>query len=586
MAGLQARRLRKIIRPFCLWNLYQQVYVVLVYKPIYTLINESYLVKKFRTIASVLGAAALLAGCAAPSGEQAGEDSNVLTYLEPQFFRTLYPPAAGFYPNGGVVNQLTDRLLYQDPETLELSPWIATEMPEVNKDATEYTFNIRTDVTYSDGTPLTAENVVRNFDLYGLGDKSRTLTSSEQIANYDHGEVVDEDTVKFYFSEPSPGFLQATSSYNAGLLADSSLELDDEGFGPGNAKKVIGSGPFVVDSEKIGTDLVLKTREDYDWAPPAVEHQGRADIDGVHYILAAEESVRTGAIVSGQADIARQISAPQEGLLENKGVQIISRGTNSINNQLGFRFNHPFLQDKRVREAIIHGIDREEILRVLFSESYPLAQSSVAQTGLGFKDQSAAYTFAPEESKRLLDEAGWKPGPDGIRVKDGKRLVLRSNTALPQPRSKEVMTMVQDQLGALGIAIEINPGDQATQNADAKSIDKVQLYHIMVGRADYDVIASMYSVNNRDALLNQDKEGNPLDAKLEELLGKVTSSPKSEDRKKAVEEVQDYLTEQAYVIPFFEEPQVYAVAPEVHGFSPESVARPWFYEVSLEQEDK
>lgn len=351
--------------------------------------------KLIRTIASVVGAAALLTGCATSTGAGSGDEDNVLTYLEPQFFRTLYPPAAGFYPNGGVVNQLTDRLLYQDPETLELSPWIATEMPKVNEDATEYTFNIRTDVTYSDGSPLTAENVVRNFDLYGLGDTERTLTASEQIANYERGEVVDEDTVKFYFSEPSPGFLQATSSYNAGLLADSSLQLDNEGFGPGNAKRFVGSGPFVVDEEKIGTDLVLKTREDYDWAPPAVEHQGRADIDGVHYILAAEESVRTGAIISGQADIARQISAPQESLLEDKGVEIFSRGTNAINNQLGFRFNHPFLRDKRVREAIIHGIDREEIIRVLFSESYPLAKSSVAkssvaETGLGFKDQSAA----------------------------------------------------------------------------------------------------------------------------------------------------------------------------------------------------
>ena len=548
------------------------------------LLSESITVKTLRALAATLAAALALAGCSAADRPE-GED-NVLTYLEPQFFRTLYPPAAGFYPNGGVVNQLTDRLLYQDPETLELSPWIATEMPKVNEDATEYTFTIRTDVTYSDGSPLTAENVVANFDLFGRGDKSRTLTSSEQIANYDHGEVVDEDTVKFYFTQPSPGFLQATSSYNSGLLSDSTLALDNEGFGPGNAKKFVGSGPFVVDEEKIGTDLVLKTREDYDWAPPAVEHQGRADIDGVHYILAAEESVRTGAIISGQADIARQISAPQESLLEDKGVEIFSRGTNAINNQLGFRFNHPFLRDKRVREAIIHGIDREEIIRVLFSESYPLAKSSVAETGLGFKDQSTAYTFDPEESKRLLDEAGWKPGPDGIRVKDGKRLVLRSNTALPQPRSKEVMTMVQDQLGKLGIAIEINPGDQATQNADAKSIDKVQLYHIMVGRADYDVIASMYSVNNRDALLNQDEEGNPLDAKLEELLDKVTSSPKSEDRKKAVEEVQDYLTEQAYVIPLFEEPQVFAVSPQVSGFHTESVARPWFYEVSLNQEEK
>ncbi|OFQ95983.1 ABC transporter substrate-binding protein [Corynebacterium sp. HMSC056E09] len=536
--------------------------------------------KTLRALAATLAAALALAGCSAVERPD-GED-NVLTYLEPQFFRTLYPPAAGFYPNGGVVNQLTDRLLYQDPETLELSPWIATEMPKVNADATEYTFNIRTDVTYSDGSPLTAENVVANFDLFGRGDKSRTLTSSEQIANYDHGEVVDEDTVKFYFTQSSPGFLQATSAYNAGLLSDSTLALDNEGFGPGNAVNVIGSGPFVVESEEIGTDLKLKTREDYDWAPPAVKHQGRAEIDGVHYILAAEESVRTGAILSGQADIARQISAPQESLLKEQGVDIVSRGTNSMNNQFAFRFNHPLLQDKRVREAIIHGVDREEILRVLFSESYPLATSTVAKTGLAYKDQSAAYTFDPEESKRLLDEAGWEPGPDGIRVKDGQRLVLRTNTALPQPRSKEVMTMVQDQLGELGIGIQVNAGDQATQNADAKDVDKVQIYHSMVGRADYDVITSLYGINNRDAFLNQDAEGTPIDAHLQELLDAVLDTPDKEGRIKATEEVQDYITEQAYALPLFEEPVVYAVRPGISGFSPESVARPWFYEVSID----
>lgn len=544
------------------------------------LLSESITVKTLRALAATLAAALALAGCSAADRPE-GED-NVLTYLEPQFFRTLYPPAAGFYPNGGVVNQLTDRLLYQDPETLELSPWIATEMPKVNDDATEYTFNIRTDVTYSDGSPLTAENVVANFDLFGRGDKSRTLTSSEQIANYDRGEVVDEDTVKFYFTQPSPGFLQATSAYNAGLLSDSTLALDNEGFGPGNAVNVIGSGPFVVESEEIGTDLKLKTREDYDWAPPAVKHQGRADIDGVHYILAAEESVRTGAILSGQADIARQISAPQEPLLKEKGVDIVSRGTNSMNNQFAFRFDHPLLQDKRVREAIIHGVDREEILRVLFSDSYPLATSSVAKTGLAYKDQSSAYTFDPEESKRLLDEAGWEPGPDGIRVKDGQRLVLRTNTALPQPRSKEVMTMVQDQLRALGIGIQVNAGDQATQNADAKDINKVQIYHSMVGRADYDVITSLYGINNRDAFLNQDAEGNPIDEHLQELLVAVLDTPDKEGRIKATEEVQDYLTEQAYVLPLFEEPVVYAVRPGITGFSPESVARPWFYEVSID----
>ena len=71
-------------------------------------------------------AAILLAGCAAGLDSADSADTNVLTYLESNWFNSLYPPAAGFYPNGGVVNQITDRLLYQDPETLELEPWIAT----------------------------------------------------------------------------------------------------------------------------------------------------------------------------------------------------------------------------------------------------------------------------------------------------------------------------------------------------------------------------------------------------------------------------------------------------------------------------
>nr|WP_246818468.1 TIGR04028 family ABC transporter substrate-binding protein [Corynebacterium sp. HMSC072G08] len=527
-----------------------------------------------------------MTSCASPSSSSASTDENWITYLEPQMFRTLYPPAAGFYPNGGVVNQVTDRLLYQDPETLQLSPWIATDLPKINADATEYTFNIRTDVTYSDGTPLTAENVVANFDLYGKGDKSRTLNSSEQITNYDHGEVVDDDTVKFYFSAPSPGFAQATAGYNAGLVADSTLQLDNEGFAPGNAEAVIGSGPFVITGETLNTALDLTARDDYNWAPPAARHQGRARLDGIHYRLAAEESTRAGALVSDQAQIARQVSAPVEKQLEAQGINIIARGTNSMNNQLAFRFNHPILKDKRVRDAIMNGINREEIMRILFSPTYPLATSTVAATGLGYKDQSAAYSYDPEHATALLDEAGWVPGEDGIRVKDGQRLTLRVNTALPQPRSKEVQTMVQEDMRELGIEWLINAGDQATQNADAKDIDKIQVYHSMVGRADYDAIHSLYSVTNRDAFLNQDAKGNPIDQHLEDLLTTVISAPTDAERKQATEDVQDYITEQSYSLPLFEEPVVYAVAPYLKGFSPEAVARPWCYEAYIDHAAK
>ncbi|MGD7001999.1 TIGR04028 family ABC transporter substrate-binding protein [Corynebacterium halotolerans] len=534
------------------------------------------------TLVALIAGATLLGACST-SAEKVSE--NTLTYLEPIFFTSLYPPSAGFYPNGGVVNNITDRLLYQDPETLELHPWIATELPEVNEDSTVYTFNIRTDVTYSDGSPLTAENVVANFDLYAEGDDGRLLTGSEQITNYERGEVIDDDTVRFHFSAPAPGFAQATSSFNAGLLADETLELDNSGFAPGNAVGVIGSGPFVITHEDLGTELTLSAREDYDWAPPTHPHQGRTPLDAVHYVLAGEESVRVGGLVAGQADIARQVEAPVERHLLNQGLNVVSRGTNGMNNQLVFRFQHPKLADIRVRQALIHGIDREGIIGTLFSDSYPLATSSVAATALGYRDQGDAYDFDPERAEQLLDEAGWLPGPDGIRVKDGERMSLTVNEAVPQPRSREVITKVQEQLRRIGVEIHLNPGDHASQNADSLDQDNIQIRHTMVGRADYDVIKSLYHSDNRNELLNLNPHTGEIgDRQLEDLLEAIASAPEEAERDRLAGEVQDYLTEQAYVLPLFEEPQVFGLQPYVRDFQPEAIGRPSFYGVSIDEQ--
>ncbi|MFA7499147.1 MAG: ABC transporter substrate-binding protein, partial [Leucobacter sp.] len=203
--------------------------------------------RRLAWIGAIAVAAIAMTGCSSSGGGgESAEGSGTLTYLEPQTWLTLYPPSAGFYPNGGVVNQITDRLLYQNPETLELEPWIAEALPEVNADATEYTFTLREGVTYSDGTPLDAENVVKNFDLYGAGDPDRGLPVSEAINNYDHGEAIDERTVKFVFSAPAPGFAQAVSTINSGLVSNATLDRTSDEFGPGSATEIIGSGPFVV----------------------------------------------------------------------------------------------------------------------------------------------------------------------------------------------------------------------------------------------------------------------------------------------------------------------------------------------------
>lgn len=547
-----------------------------------------------RASAAVIVASALLAGCGASEAATANESEAVasgearpggsLTYLEPQTWSTLYPPSAGFYPNGGVVNNITDRLLFQNPETLELEPWIAAELPEVNADATEYTFKLREGVTYSDGTPLDAENVVKNFDLFGKGDKDRALTVSEAINNYDRGEVLDAHTVKFYFTAPAPGFAQAVSTINSGLVSNSTLEKSSEEFGPGNATTVIGSGPFVIDGEKIGTELSLKAREDYNWAPPSLEHQGRALLDQIDFVLAGEASVRVGTVVAGQADIARQIDAPDEAQFAGDKLGLHAATTNGVNNSFSFRFRNDKLSDIRVRQAIIAGIDRETIVKTLFTESYPLATGALAKTALGYSDTSEYYQYDPAKSAKLLDEAGWTLGADGIRQKDGEPLKLVFNEALPQPRSKEVVTLVQEQLKALGIQVELFAGDSAAQSQASQSADNIQIYHSMVGRADFDVIKSQYFSANRNALLNRDNADQSIaDTELEELLASVASLPTVAEREAASAAVQQHLAEQAYILPLFEEPQVFGFRSDVTDFRTESVGRPWFYATWLDR---
>ncbi len=533
--------------------------------------------------------AALVTACSggstdstASSGEpKAGGD---LTYLDSLTWNTLYPPGGGFYPNGGIINNIADRLLYQNPETLELEPWIATALPEVNADATEYTFDIRTDVTYSDGTPLTAANVVKNLDLYGKGDPDKKLAVSEAINNYDHGEVVDDDTVTFYFSAPAPGFAQAVSTINSGLLSDATLDKSTEGYGPGNATTVIGSGPFVISDEKVGTEIVLTARDDYDWAPPSLEHQGRALLDSVTYSVAGEDSVRVGAVVSGQADAARQIEAPDEAQFKASGLALVAAATNGVNNGLSFRFRHPLLQDVRVREAIIAGIDRQAIVDTLFTENYHLATGALAKTALGYVDTSEYYEYDPKKAAKLLDEAGFVPGDDGVRVKDGQRLTLQFNEALPQPRSKEVVTIIQEQLKDLGIEVKLFPGDQAAQDIARLDIDTIQVYHSMVGRADFDVLKSQYASKNRNTLLNLDtRDGSVGDAELDELLSAIASEPTSDERQAASEAAQRHLAENAYILPIFEEPQVFGLRADVQGFATESVGRPSWYSAWLDR---
>ncbi|SEQ41598.1 peptide/nickel transport system substrate-binding protein [Devosia sp. YR412] len=506
---------------------------------------------------------------------------GTLVYLEQQAHTNLYPPAGGFYPNSGILNQITDKLTWQNPETLQNEPWLAASW-EINTDATEYTFKLRPGVTFSDGTPLDAAAVAKNFDVFGLGNKELGYPVAEAINNYDHSEVIDPQTVKFVFKAPAPGFLQATSVIGSGIVAPSVLEQPYAELG--DATKIIGSGAFVVDSEVLGQSLNLKVREDYAWGPANIEHQGRAYLDAIQYIVTPEDSVRIGALLAGQADVIRQIQAYDEGQVEAQSYSVLSAPTRGVNNNAVFRPDNPLVADIKVRQALTAATNSAEIVQTIFSSHYPQATSVIASTAAGYVDLSDKLVFDLEKAKALLDEAGWVPGADGVREKDGVKLELSVYESLPQPQSRATFQLLSQQWAQVGVKLNVLAGDAGSAAVDRLDPLKTPVVSAMVGRADPDVIKSNFYPSNRDALLQ--KGGlNPNatfeDAKLNDLLLAIASEPDNAKRLELAGEAQVYILDQAYVIPIFEEPQVFAAAPYVHDVSFDAVARPSFYNTWL-----
>ncbi|VAS24425.1 ABC-type dipeptide transport system [Klebsiella pneumoniae] len=692
---------------------------------------------------------------------------GTLIYLEQQPHTNLYPPAGGFYPNGGILNQITDKLTWQNPKTLEIEPWIAESWTS-NADKTEYTFHLRKGVTFSDGTPLDAAAVAKNFDTYGLGDKAHRLPVSEVINNYQRSEVIDPLTVKFYFNKPSPGFLQGTATIGSGLVSLSTLQRNFEELGdarhiigsgpfvvqdekPGreltlvarkdyqwgpkniaqqgpanldgityivtpedsvrigallagqagfirqvqaydekqatdqgfkiyaaptrgvndslsfrpdnplvadlrvrqallhatNARQVvetlfsanypqatsvlassaagyvnlsdkltfdqakarqllddagwkpaadgirskdgqrIGSGPFVVQDEKPGRELTLVARKDYQWGPKNIAQQGPANLDGITYIVTPEDSVRIGALLAGQAGFIRQVQAYDEKQATDQGFKIYAAPTRGVNDSLSFRPDNPLVADLRVRQALLHATNARQVVETLFSANYPQATSVLASSAAGYVNLSDKLTFDQAKARQLLDDAGWKPAADGIRSKDGQRLALTVYESLPQPQNKEVLQLIAQQWRQVGVALTVKAGDAGSRTLDNLDPQKTPLTVSEVGRADPDVVKSMFFPNNRDALLQKggssDKVQRFRDDKLNDLLTGISAAVEPQQRLQLTGDAQRYLIDNAYVIPIFEEPQVFAGAPWVKGVSFEAVGRPSFYGAWLDK---
>ena len=197
-----------------------------------------------------------------------------------------------------VTRQLVDSLLYQDPETSELEPWLATSYT-ANADATVFTFELRDDVTFSDGTALTAESVKATFDdIIAAGALSPSVAA---FVGYQETVAVDDDTVEVHFAKPNAAFPNATAAVGLGIVGASTLAVPYEERADGAA--LVGTGPFTLESYTKDVSTVLDRRDDYAWSPAVRGNDGAAHLDTVTFQVVPEASVRTGGLESDQFDV-------------------------------------------------------------------------------------------------------------------------------------------------------------------------------------------------------------------------------------------------------------------------------------------
>ncbi|KAB1643996.1 ABC transporter substrate-binding protein [Gulosibacter chungangensis] len=505
------------------------------------------------TLATASVAALALAGCAGGGGSPTGTSGEPvhggsLAFGIPDDNGCVDPQQVSNNDNINIAKQTVASLTAQNPETGEIEPWLASDWT-VSDDATEFTFTLRDDATFSDGSPIDAEAVKANFEkIVELGTVAPL--GSSYLLGLDSITVVDPSTVTIKFAQPSAQFLQATSTHALGLISVDSVELSQEERCAGD---YIGSGPFILESYTPNTGAELSSREDYAWAPAFSENQGAPYLDTLSFTVIPESSTLTGALQSNQIQSSANIAPLDQTVLSDAGYSLDNRANPGMVYTWQPNIEHPVSGDEAVRQAMLRAIDRQAIADLLTEFDRP-ATSLLSDSTPNYSDQSDLLAYNPEEAKQILDDAGWVEGSDGIRERDGEKLSFTIRYWQP---TTDQLQLMQQQLREVGIDMQIEQTTVADMFATMNDEGNTGQWSNLT-RADADVLTSTFGPN---ALFNAHRN-NPA---TDEHLAAQATLLDPEERQVEVDATVRSILESADVIPVFQLSTTIVSAPNTHG---------------------
>ena len=411
--------------------------------------------------------------------------------------RIFYEPLAGWDEDGNLVAALAAEIPSRENGGLAA-------------DGMSVTWKLKQGVKWHDGKPFTADDVVFNWQY-----SSDPATAAVTIGSYKDVKVekVDDLTIRVIFAKPTPFWADAFVG-TRGMIIPKHLFADYIGAksrdAPANLKPV-GTGPYrFVDFKpgdmvkgEINPDYHLANRPHFD----SIEMKGGGDA-----VSAARAVIQTG-----EYDYAWNMQVEDEILqrLEKggKGIAVITPGGNIEHIQVNstdpwtevdgerssLKTKHPLFSDPAVRKALAMLVDRKSVEDHIYGRTGS-ATGNFLNNPERVRSKNTKWEFNVEKASQLLEEAGWKKGPDGIRAKDGKKLKLVYQTSINTPRQKN-QAIVKQAAQKAGIDMELKSvtasvffsSDVANPDTYSKFYCDIQMYTTTMTQPDPEVFMNQFT---------------------------------------------------------------------------------------------
>lgn len=489
---------------------------------------------------------------------------------------TLDPGASGLIAAGYINTNIFDPLIWRLPgmrQGQEYFPGLA-ERWEISPDARRYTFYLRKGVKFHDGTPFTARAVKDTYD-HIVNPETRSRGARPALGSYLRTEVKDDYTAAVVFKDPNGAFLNNVCT--TGFSPSSPTALKEHGHRE-YGKHPTGAGPFMFKEWVPGSHVTIVANPDYNWGPSVARHQGPPNIAEVTFRSVPDTSTRFNALRSGDVMITENLTPADVGLMLNDSNFIVyNASVTGMPYSIMVNAKKAPTDDLKVRQALQYATDQEAIVEALYRGVYRPAHNIFLPTTIGYDSSlDTMYRFNLDRARSLLEEAGWRPGPGGVRQKGGQPLRMEFIN-IAGFGFDQISQLLQAQWQEVGIQTNIS-GQSFPTVAETYNKGLHNMANFFFYAADPFHMRSLYTCDQVTSGFNW---MHFCDSRVDDLVQKGNNTADPAKRIPFFREAVKAVMEAAVVIPIYQQRAVFPASNKVQALRFTVNGAPIFYDVTL-----